>query len=99
MWGDSSMRFIVKTDNDENSAKKLQSFNPEFLGQTLTIELNSWHAFSDLLKKFKTAPVVYNQRFGSQGSKWKTPMLDFRTRKYDGSLRYGISHKANTERS
>lgn len=99
MWGDSSMRFIVKTDNDAKCAKKLQSFNPEFQGKFLTIELNSWHAFSDLLKKFKTAPVVYNQRFGSQGSKWKMPMLDFRARKYDGSLRYGISDKANTERS
>lgn len=89
------MRFIIKTDNDENSAKKLQSFSPEFLGQTLTIELNSWHAFSDLLKKFKTAPVVYNQRFGSQGSKWKMPMLDFRARRRGRFLRCSDLGQAN----
>ena len=52
-----------------------------------------------LRKKFKTAPIIDNQYFKSKGSKWKMPMLDFRARKYDGSLRYGISHKANTERS
>ena len=45
------MRFIVKTDNDENSAKKLQSFNPEFQGKFLTIELNSWHAFTAFTKE------------------------------------------------
>lgn len=96
------MRFIVKTDNDAKCAKKLQSFSPQFLGQTLIIELNSWHAFTALRKKFKTAPIIDNQYFESKGYRWKGPMLDFRARSHDRPLRYGIAnkqYKTNTGRN
>ena len=88
MWGDSSIRFIVKTDNDAKCAKKLQSFNPEFLGQTLTIELNSWHAFTALRSLFVTAPIIDNQSSESEKYIGKRPMLDFRTRERGRLLKY-----------
>ena len=89
------MRFIVKTDNDEHSAKKLQSFNPEFQGKFLTIELNSWHAFTALRKKFETAPIIDNQYFESKGYRWKRPMLDFRSRRRGRFLRCSDFDQAN----
>ena len=89
------MRFIIKTDNDENSAKKLQSFSPEFQGKFLTIELNSWHAFTALRKKFKTAPIIDNQYFKSKGYRWKRPMLDFRSRRRGRFLRCSDFDQAN----
>ena len=95
MWGDASMRFIVKTDNDAKCAKKLQSFNPEFQGKFLTIELNSWHAFTALRKKFKTAPIIDNQYFKSKGYRWKRPMLDFRSRRRGRFLRCSDFDQAN----
>ena len=62
MSGDYQVRFIVKTDNDERWLTKLHPFNASYDNGTLTVDLNSWHAFSELERLLGTAPQVFTAR-------------------------------------
>lgn len=88
MWSDAKMRFIVKTDNDLKYARMLNKFNSEFQHGALTVDLNSWHAFTALRSLFVTAPIIDNQSSESEKYIGKRPMLDFRTRERGRLLKY-----------
>lgn len=52
------MRFVVQTDNDKYWLKKLHPFDTKLDNHGLTVDLNSWHAFSELEKAFGYVPKV-----------------------------------------
>ena len=54
------MRFVVKTKNDDQWLNKLQPFHAKVINNSLTVDLNSWHAFVELQKAFDQAPKVYS---------------------------------------
>lgn len=62
MSGCYQVRFVVKTDNDKHWLTKLHPFNASYNNDTLTVDLNSWHAFSELERLFGAAPQVFTAR-------------------------------------
>ena len=67
------MRFIVKTNDDLKWSNKLKQFSSVYRSNELTVDLNSWHAFVELEKALKTAPIVY-----ANTQKHCLPIIDFR---------------------
>lgn len=53
------MRFVVKTKNDDQWLNKLQPFHAKMINNSLTVDLNSWHAFVELQRTFDEAPKIY----------------------------------------
>lgn len=76
------MRCIVKTNDDQLWAKKLKRFNADLdKNGTLTVDLNSWHAFVTLQRTFDYAPVVDSlSNVEISKSISRRPIVDFRHR-------------------
>lgn len=53
------MRFIVQTASDKYWLKQSHPFGTKLDNHGLTVDLNSWHAFSELEKVFGYAPRVF----------------------------------------
>ena len=71
-------RIVIKNMEPKIALKKLQPFGVEQIGQNITIDLNSWGAFSTLEKTLGKECKVYSAKILTGKKKfYGYPLLEF----------------------